>query len=1065
MKQIIVAYVLALSVCCSLRAQNSPIFPGRLANQSDLLVAANFAHTKLTAQANPGDTTITVINTGTFAPLGAGTATALVIDSEVIRVCAKTATTFTVCSDGNGGRGFDGTIGATHRIRADVWGYLIADHINRLAAEVISLEANRVSPGSNQRTTKGGVVVVYPPNNATACITGQLSCTTVPLAPDGTLISTVGTTTAGLTEALNYAAAHGYDMHIMGGDDLFISQGGNCTAGNPPPQGGPGPTCNAIFLNLHSTWQWPALQGLKISCGAIQLGSNGNFPTIAMDSLENVEVDCGAMQIDGIVSTAGRGVVEVIPTSRTPLDNGVSVGPSIVKFGGIVGSGSTDILLRFVTDAGSIVNSVWQINELNGGNYGLTVNLASSGGNHGFKNNEFHIQQLHAARNTGIQVGNSAALGLAQLGSCPTGGNIWAFGWSDDNSGLGRALDTSACGDIYNIYSTSHNVQPTVVFSPNSSGNQITVGGINGPTGVASTDLPIDDISFFHNNSITWQPILHTVSAVTVGASPFTSPSVGDIAGGALTRRRLESVTGGAVSAIGIGAVTAVGVISGVSGSPMQVTTTINVPTNTFVLVQGVGGCTAANGYWQVTNVNATHFTLNGAGGCNSAYTSGGGVSVITYVATGGTGGSFDLEPGAFLQVTYTSTPTMMRSDIGGGGGGTGSGTPGGVNTDFQINNSGAFGPAPMKANADGSMNASKGLTWADANKPTFNAGGTTTCDFSQSNLCEVDFGAGNTTLAFTNAHGSGPYWLRSCQDAVGGRSYTFPATVKGAAQPDAAAGVTNCTEQPFTFDGTNLQGGAASVPSSLWHGFGCPEGPAPGGVIAFDILYCDSTANRFKMINNNGTAAQVVASGVDINTSDQVTATHLAAALPVAQGGLGAARFADFHYLPAANCVNAVAGSAWSTGATPAALCRAGTNNLEGLLSPWGASDTAQTSIHLPKDWDSATNPSVSLDLTSTDTTSGHTIIMQLATACAKGDGSTTDDVAFNAAQSFSTITLNTTNHQTWTATLSSITMTGCTAPGTLRLQLSRTTDTATNVGVVGMSITIPRILVMQAN
>ena len=65
-------------------------------------------------------------------------------------------------------------------------------------------------------------------------------------------------------------------------------------------------------------------------------------------------------------------------------------------------------------------------------------------------------------------------------------------------------------------------------------------------------------------------------------------------------------------------------------------------------------------------------------------------------------------------------------------------------------------------------------------------------------------------------------------------------------------------------------------------------EGVAPSGVTSNDFLYPDSTAHRWKMNNNNGGAVNVVASGVDINTSDQVTATHLSSALPVAQGGTG---------------------------------------------------------------------------------------------------------------------------------------------------------------------------------
>jgi hypothetical protein len=66
----------------------------------------------------------------------------------------------------------------------------------------------------------------------------------------------------------------------------------------------------------------------------------------------------------------------------------------------------------------------------------------------------------------------------------------------------------------------------------------------------------------------------------------------------------------------------------------------------------------------------------------------------------------------------------------------------------------------------------------------------------------------------------------------------------------------------------------------------------------------------------------------------------------------------------------------------------------------------TAYFDAQLPEDWDSNSNPFVRAFVVSTDTTSGHTIVPTVAVSCAKGDGSTTDDVAFNAAQSLSTIT-----------------------------------------------------------
>src|SRR5262249_6327020 len=45
--------------------------------------------------------------------------------------------------------------------------------------------------------------------------------------------------------------------------------------------------------------------------------------------------------------------------------------------------------------------------------------------------------------------------------------------------------------------------------------------------------------------------------------------------------------------------------------------------TGAFVVINSVGGNTAANGYWQITKVDNNNFTLNGSFG-NGTYTSGG---------------------------------------------------------------------------------------------------------------------------------------------------------------------------------------------------------------------------------------------------------------------------------------------------------------------------------------------------------------------------------------------------------------------------------------------------------
>jgi hypothetical protein len=174
---------------------------------------------------------------------------------------------------------------------------------------------------------------------------------------------------------------------------------------------------------------------------------------------------------------------------------------------------------------------------------------------------------------------------------------------------------------------------------------------------------------------------------------------------------------------------------------------------------------------------------------------------------------------------------------------------------------------------------------------------------------------------------------------------------------------------------------------------------------------------------------------------------------------------FPDAKYIPFAICVNGTASTGVTTTTSVGGTCRAGTNNKDAYVGPFTTSDVATFKIHLPKDWDTATAPSLSVDVATTDTTNAHTIILQAATECSKLDGTTTDDVAFNAAQSLSTVTINTTANQTWTATLASLTTTGCSAPGIMWVKVTRTTDTATNVELYGAELTVPRLLTVQAN
>jgi hypothetical protein len=178
---------------------------------------------------------------------------------------------------------------------------------------------------------------------------------------------------------------------------------------------------------------------------------------------------------------------------------------------------------------------------------------------------------------------------------------------------------------------------------------------------------------------------------------------------------------------------------------------------------------------------------------------------------------------------------------------------------------------------------------------------------------------------------------------------------------------------------------------------------------------------------------------------------------------------FPDQKIIPAANCNNATAGPGWSIPSGGTATCRAGTNNLGGFIAITDTSSTfAQFAIVVPEDWDTATNPYVRLQIASTDATNGHTIIPQIKVSCQKGDGSTTDDVSFNAAHSLSTTTLNGNANRFWsgsTVQMNSTDVTGCVAGALMIIQVGRATDTATNAEFYSATVTFPRLLVVQAN
>jgi hypothetical protein len=235
------------------------------------------------------------------------------------------------------------------------------------------------------------------------------------------------------------------------------------------------------------------------------------------------------------------------------------------------------------------------------------------------------------------------------------------------------------------------------------------------------------------------------------------------------------------------------------------------------------------------------------------------------------------------------------------------------------------------------------------------------------------------------------------------------------------------------------------------------------------------SSVTSGRIVSFSGTAGQIADSGTLIGNVNTATLAATAAnQVAVAGGASRAITYVDFpeHLIvPAANCNNATAGAGWSIPATnaPTIACRAGTNNLGGVLQ-WANNNTTTNSqfvFQLPFDWDTATQPYWNIVYGSGTNTTG-TIKWTISTACTKSDGSVSDDPAFVAETTSTGKTMAVANRM-WSETGQFANLTSgnnCVAGSTVVLKVTSGNGTATaTVNVAQITLTVPRLITVQAN
>jgi hypothetical protein len=128
----------ALSLC------GQTVYPGALDSAATLLQASNRAQTTLSSGINSSTLTIPVASGTLFV------ANSLVtIEDEIIKICSVGGSTLTACS---GGRGFDGTVAASHTSGKTVRGNITAKHHNVLVDALVAVQTALGADLSNVAT-------------------------------------------------------------------------------------------------------------------------------------------------------------------------------------------------------------------------------------------------------------------------------------------------------------------------------------------------------------------------------------------------------------------------------------------------------------------------------------------------------------------------------------------------------------------------------------------------------------------------------------------------------------------------------------------------------------------------------------------------------------------------------------------------------------------------------------------------------------------------------------------------------------------------------------------------
>ena len=222
----------------------------------------------------------------------------------------------------------------------------------------------------------------------TVCPTGHRGG--VVRRPDGSVLPTPRSQTAGIQEAVDFATSHGCDMYIAGGVE--------------PGKGGP------VIYTCDRTVKIPPVQGFTFGTGSVTLYFTpevGDKPGLEFDSAMLTD-----FSLSGQVYYEANGpAVRFAPSRQLPLDAETVITDSFFRFGAVaVDGGPKADCVAFAPKGGGIVYNTFEFGEINGGARGIVVE--SPAPTKAFASNRLACMHVHDQTQVCVQVGHEPTNGI-----------------------------------------------------------------------------------------------------------------------------------------------------------------------------------------------------------------------------------------------------------------------------------------------------------------------------------------------------------------------------------------------------------------------------------------------------------------------------------------------------------------------------------------------------------------------------------------------------------------------------------------------------------------------------